>query len=101
MQKQPSQVASYKNRNYKLLFIGNTKFGRRAKLSFFDGSKEFWVDASLISVAPGRGDSFGNSIRSGASYRAGVTAPHGRKCPMCGSRECSKAWDPRDLCDDD
>lgn len=46
-------------------------------------------------------DSAGLSISSGASYRAGVTAPHGRTCPECGSRECSKAWNARDLCDED
>lgn len=37
-------------------------------------------------------DSYGNSIRTGASYRAGVTAPHGGACANCGSRECSAAW---------
>lgn len=34
-------------------------------------------------------------------YRRSSTAPGGRKCPMCGSRECAKAWNPRDLCDED
>lgn len=48
-----------------------------------------------------RRDSYGNSVSSGASYRAGVTAPHGRVCPRCGSRECAKAWNPHDLCDED
>ena len=38
---------------------------------------------------------------SGGSYAAGTRAPHGRTCPMCGSRDCAKAWDPRDLCDQD
>jgi RNA polymerase subunit RPABC4/transcription elongation factor Spt4 len=46
-------------------------------------------------------DSYGNRIGTGASYRAGVTAPGRRRCPNCGSRECSRAWDPRDLCDED
>ena len=43
----------------------------------------------------------GRSIGSGASYRAGVTAPGGRVCPQCGSRECSRAWSPHNQCDED
>jgi hypothetical protein len=31
----------------------------------------------------------------------GNFAPGGATCPMCGSRECARAWDPRDLCDED
>ncbi len=46
-------------------------------------------------------DSYGNRIGNGDSYRAGVTAPHGRTCPMCGRRDCARAWDSRDLCDED
>lgn len=46
-------------------------------------------------------DSAGHSIRSGASYRHGITAPGWRACPMCGSRECARAWNPHDLCDED
>lgn len=28
-------------------------------------------------------------------------ASNRKTCPMCGSRECSRAWNPRDLCDED
>lgn len=35
------------------------------------------------------------------SFSRGDRAPGGKSCPQCGSRECSKAWNPRDLCDDD
>ena len=45
------QTATYKGHQYRLLFIGQTKFGRRARLQFFDGSKDFWCDASLVSVS--------------------------------------------------
>lgn len=31
----------------------------------------------------------------------GTVAPHRRRCPTCGSRECPKAWNSRDLCDED
>lgn len=44
------QTATYKGKSYRLLFLGDTKYGRRAKLAFFDGSREFWVDASKVQV---------------------------------------------------
>lgn len=44
-------LVSYKSRNYVLSYLGNTAYGRRAKLAFTDGSKEFWCDASAISAA--------------------------------------------------
>jgi hypothetical protein len=43
------RIADYKGRTYRVLFLGNTKFGRRANLEFTDGSKSFWVDASMVS----------------------------------------------------
>jgi hypothetical protein len=96
-----NRVASYKGRKYRLLYFGATKFGKRAHLQFFDGSKDFWVAAENVTEVDASRDSVGNRIGDGSSYQAGVTAPHGRRCPVCGSRECAKAWDPHDLCDDD
>jgi hypothetical protein len=46
-----TEVISYKGRNYNLVWKGPTKYGERAKLSFLDGSKEFWVDASAVGSA--------------------------------------------------
>ena len=43
-----AKTATYKGKTYRLVFIGETKFGRRAKLSFTDGTKEFWVNAALV-----------------------------------------------------
>lgn len=40
--------AIYKGRKYRLEYIGETKFGYRAKLSFQDGFKKFWVDGHLL-----------------------------------------------------
>lgn len=39
----------YKGKTYRVEFIGATKFGHKAKLSFMDGSKAFWVDSALVS----------------------------------------------------
>lgn len=40
--------AIYKGRRYRLLWSGETKFGLRAHLKFFDGSKDFWVAVAAI-----------------------------------------------------
>jgi len=94
-----SKTATYKGKKYRLLWEGKTKYGRRCKLGFWDGSREFWADATAVTI--GSTDRHGNSISDGSSYRAGVTAPHGRCCPECGRRDCAKAWDQYACCDDD
>jgi hypothetical protein len=43
-----SGTAQYKGRTYRLLWMGATKFGRRAHLAFTDGTKDFWINANLI-----------------------------------------------------
>jgi hypothetical protein len=45
------RTAEYKGRTYRLLWIGTTKHGQRAHLQFFDGSKDFWADASAVTVS--------------------------------------------------
>ena len=42
--------------------------------------------------------SYGNGY--GGNGNSNV-APGGRRCDYCGSRECSRAWNPHDLCDED
>lgn len=42
--REPSKSYTYKGRKYKLLYLGNTKYGRRAHLQFWDGSKDFWIN---------------------------------------------------------
>lgn len=37
-------IVLYKGVKYKVEFAGKTKFGFRAKLSYLNGSKEFWVN---------------------------------------------------------
>lgn len=68
------EVCQYKGRSYRLLWKGQTKFGLKAKLAFMDGSKEFWVDLSLVSYAP-------TSSPSGSSRSRG-----GNRCENCGER---------------
>lgn len=46
-----SQIATYKGRKYRLLWVGQTKYGKRAHLQFFDGTRDFWVDASAVAVS--------------------------------------------------
>lgn len=93
------RTATYKGRKYLLKFLGKTKFGRRAKLAFLDGSKEFWVSADLVteggeeetpSVGPAR-RTRGYSARPyspgcGCSCHAGGGEP----CFGCRHDEC---WD--------
>lgn len=38
----------YKGKKYEMEYLGETKFGYRAKLKFLDGTKEFWVDGNLV-----------------------------------------------------
>lgn len=44
-----SKTAMYKGKKYKVLFCGETKFGRRAHLAAFNGAFDFWVAESAIS----------------------------------------------------
>ncbi len=37
----------------------------------------------------------------GHSRARGTVAPHRRRCPTCGSVSCPKAWNSRDLCEED
>ena len=74
-----SRAAEYKGRKYRLMFIGQTKYGRRANLQFLDGSKDFWVAADAVTVLQDGGDSgrapghFEHSCRNGH-------APHQGPC---------------------
>jgi hypothetical protein len=43
-----SRCAEYKGRKYRLLWSGKTKYGFRAHLAFFDGSKDFWCDGNAV-----------------------------------------------------
>jgi len=70
------KLVSYKGRNYLEMWSGATKYGTRAKLSFQDGTKEFWVDAALV----------GPPLVADAD-RGRAKRGRGRKsCHVCGRR---------------
>jgi hypothetical protein len=85
-------AGEYNGRKYRVKWSGQTKFGHRTNLEFFDGSKNFWVDTNKVKMVAASPSSSGRGERS---------APEGRRCDYCGSRSCSRAWNPRDLCDED
>ncbi len=58
-----------------------------------------WCGDGISLCATASGDT--PSQRRGPRSLAGTYAPQGRTCPECGSSECPKAWDSRDLCDED
>ena len=81
-----SQVAVYKGRKYALKFIGPTKYGRRAHLAFFDGSRDFWVDANQVEVQEStRSGSRGRHSEEVRCAHCGEwTAEEGYWCTACG-----------------
>lgn len=84
-----TQVAEYKGRKYRLAFIGQTKFCRRAKLEFFDGSKEFWVAADAVSItenSPAKSSGFKRSRRP-SCWTCRDIHDGGTICPDCGQED--------------
>lgn len=49
-----TRTAVYKGRTYRLLYEGQTKYGRRAHLQFMDGSNDFWADTDLVTPVAAR-----------------------------------------------
>lgn len=76
------KTANYKGKTYRVKFIGDTKYGKRANLEFMDGSKNFWVDASLVTVG---GEPAKKSPVTFYMPRAGKR--NSRSCPVCGGNE--------------
>jgi hypothetical protein len=70
------KVGEYKGRKYRILYIGDTRYGYRAHLGFFDGSKDFWVDGTAVTVLSG--------------YRSGYRGYRYREyCPCSGQPYCA------------
>lgn len=84
-----SRTATYKGKTYRLEFLGDTKFGRRAKLAFMDGSKEFWVAADLVTPA-------GPVATPGNPNGYGYEGNQHRRCVRCGEKMDNRGrlcWD--------
>lgn len=93
------KTAEYKGRRYHVAWVGETKFGRRAKLQFLDRSKEFWVAATdvrfaptLDMTAPPRHNGTGPRAWNRDYGRSTCWACHGRHdggtiCPECGEED--------------
>lgn len=86
------QTAIYNNCKYNCLFLGDTKFGRRAKLAFFDGTKEFWVDAAKVTVTelsapPSRGFRRRRGFSRPSCWTCRDQHDGGTICPDCGQED--------------
>lgn len=83
--------AEYKGKKYAVLFIGETKFGRRAHLAFFNGQSDFWVDASKVSNVRMNSAGGGSGSRDSGMVKCrncGQKTPEGDDwCIRCGSAD--------------
>lgn len=84
------RVGTYKNRQYEVLYLGSTKYGPRAKLGFFDGTKTFWVDGPKVSGVHHQDDDDDGMCWECGERRATTTGPDssgimGRICGRCAS----------------
>jgi hypothetical protein len=48
------KIVVFKLRRYRLIWLGDTRYGRRAHLEFLSKRhpKRFWVDAKCVTAAP-------------------------------------------------
>lgn len=74
----PNATAIYKGRMYRLLYLGPTKYGQRARLQFLDGSKDFWVAADQVKPQA----SSSSSSRTRTPPRRGPNRRY--ECDECG-----------------
>lgn len=78
--------ATYKGRTYLLLWSGETKRGKAARLAFMDGSKIFWADLSQVLIVKTYPDmTFGKLERLRKEYKEGGN--QGKECWLCAKIE--------------
>ena len=91
MSQQTQRYARYHGQTYRLLFLGPTPFGFKAKLAYRDGTKVFWVNGRLVTEQTGYMDSISDSHRR-RSGRAGCSCScqrgGGDACFECQQDEC-------------
>lgn len=87
-----TRTATYKGRTYRLLFLGSTKYGRRAHLQFLDGTKNFWADGTLVieTTTMSRSDAYSHSLagQCGCACHYGRGGTH-RACASCRFDGCA------------
>ncbi len=79
------RTATYNGNTYTLLYLGNTRYGRRAHLEYRDGSKDFWVNADRVTETTEDPD-------AGYGPRCGMKASGARPC-LCD--DPTNNWCPR------
>lgn len=83
--------AQYKGQRYRVVYLGPTRHGPRAKLISMDGRYEFWVDvAALNDIRPGKRCEVCGRIDPGEhaarpSTRWVRSTPAGLLCEHCAS----------------
>ena len=85
-----SEIGTYKGKKYRVIWHGKTKYGRRAKLAYFDGSKEFWVDESAVQISRVT-SGYTPAIRDTHGYvteRGHYEGYCGYPCPVTGLKCC-------------
>jgi hypothetical protein len=106
----PASFTKMKDGSWGLRIQGTAKAGQSIAVQKRDGGSKT-VEIGRV-VWTGNGISLATISGSGSTQRATARparasrysadrAPGGRKCSYCGARDCAKAWDPRDLCDQD
>lgn len=91
--------ANYKGKSYRLLFAGKTKYGQKAHLAFSDGSKDFWVDLSLVEITKRyeKPKSLASILKYAEQVKSGERIPGHQywTCRRCG---CHFDYDAEDFC---
>jgi hypothetical protein len=82
-----NKTAEYKGRKYRVAWVGETKYGCRAKLQFFDGSKEFWVAEDQIKYVTKISNANGN--KHGGRYECNECGDYVTAGTRCWETGCT------------
>ena len=76
------KYAIYNGKRYDIEYIGQTKYGERAKLKFTNGTQTFWVDVGKIHVVEEKEEKEENKKKKKKSYEEDDIV-----CPLCGENK--------------